>query len=142
MLTVLYSWTKPQVLARSHPNVLAATTWLNKLYHTPSKSEEIDLSTPLTYADRFRIRQPGIQWGAHPPHIDGKLFKSFYWNSSSPNSQLGGSIERWQDPVFRTCFEEILKGNWKNYDAFNLQGRLGARTSMYGRPNQVCSYRL
>jgi hypothetical protein len=61
----------------------------------------------------------------------------FLLNYTLPSFYLGGSIERWQDPIFRTSFEEILKGNWKNYDAFNLQGRLGARTSMYGRPNQV-----
>jgi hypothetical protein len=77
MLKVFDSWTKPQVLARSHPNVLAATTWLNNLYHRSSASEDIDLSTPLTYADRFRLRQPGIQWGAHPPHIDGTLYHLF-----------------------------------------------------------------
>jgi len=80
MLTMINSWTKPQLLARSHPNVLTTITWLNNLYHTSSNSEAIDLCTPLTYADRFRIRQPGIQWGAHPPHIDGTSPKSFGWN--------------------------------------------------------------
>ena len=37
------------------------------------KAEGIDLDTPLMYADRFRIRRPGIQWDAHPPHVDGRL---------------------------------------------------------------------
>ena len=67
------SWTKSQVQARSHPNVLAATAWLNHLYHYKGEQtiEGVDLSTPLTYADRFRIRHPGGQWKAHPPHVDG-----------------------------------------------------------------------
>ncbi|KAJ8074514.1 hypothetical protein PM082_015415 [Marasmius tenuissimus] len=66
-------WTKPQVEARSHPNVLATSAWLNNLYSTPSNAnlEGVDLSTPLSYADRFRIRHPGGHWGAHPPHVDG-----------------------------------------------------------------------
>lgn len=88
--------------ARAHPNVLRLGTWLNNLYHidVPEDSmtdvlKGVELSTPLSYADRFRIRHavsnvhaakplidpgirhPGVQWNAHPPHIDG------------------GGIERW-----------------------------------------------
>ena len=67
------SWTKSQVRARSHPNVLSATLWLNNMYHSKSgeKLDDVDLQTPLMYADRFRIRRPGVQWDAHPPHVDG-----------------------------------------------------------------------
>ncbi len=67
------SWTKSQVRARSHPNLLTATVWLNNLYHTKSgeKIEGVDLSTPLTYADRFRIRLPGTKWHFLRPHVDG-----------------------------------------------------------------------
>lgn len=76
------SWTKPQVQARSHPNLLAATVWLNNLYHVQdleineddklaNTMKGVDLNTPLTYADRFRIRKPGFQWDFHPPHVDG-----------------------------------------------------------------------
>ena len=55
------SWTKAQVQARSHSNVLATTVWLNNLYHTKGNEdlEGVDLSVPLSYADRFRIRHPG-----------------------------------------------------------------------------------
>lgn len=43
------------------------------MYHLKSgaKADEVDLSKPLSYADRFRIRHPGNQWNAHPPHVDG-----------------------------------------------------------------------
>ena len=88
-LAVLISWTKPQVQARSHPNILAASVWLSKLYHIQvvdkvySDSEKnknlekvlegVDLNIPLTYADRFRIRKPG-NWAAaivSTAHVDG-----------------------------------------------------------------------
>ncbi|THH13880.1 hypothetical protein EW146_g6392 [Bondarzewia mesenterica] len=122
-------WTKAQVLARSHPNLLEASTWLNKLYHI--KGEEklngVDLSTPLSYADRFRIRHPGTQWNAHPPHVDGTFSR--------------GTIERWEDEAFRTCFSDILNGNWRNHDPYDLEGRINANTSIYGRPNQASIFR-
>jgi len=120
-------WTKPQVQARSHPNMLAASVWLNNLYgiqsETSASLKGVDLNVPLTYADRFRIRKPGIGWGFHPPHIDG------------------GTMERWEDPYFRRCFEHILSGNWRKHDPFALEGRLDANNSMYGRPNQASVFR-
>ncbi|KAK1228853.1 hypothetical protein PQX77_008095 [Marasmius sp. AFHP31] len=117
-------WTKPQVEARSHPNVLATSTWLNNLYSTPSNAnlEGVDLSTPLSYADRFRIRHPGGHW-AHSRSI------------------TGGTIERWEDPAFRTCFSNILSGNWRSHDPYELGGRLNARASIYQRPNQASIFR-
>ena len=69
----VFSWTRPQVQARAHPNVLKASAWLNNLYHAKSGNtlEGVDLSVPLTYADRFRIRHPGGNWTSFPPHLDG-----------------------------------------------------------------------
>ncbi|KDR78729.1 hypothetical protein GALMADRAFT_137740 [Galerina marginata CBS 339.88] len=123
----LLYWTKPQVQARSHPNMIAAVVWLNNLYRIKSESsaslEGVDLNVPMTYADRFRIRKPGIGWGFHPPHVDG------------------GTMERWEDPYFRRCFEDILNGNWRKHDPFALEGRLDANSSIYGRPNQASVFR-
>ncbi|KAL0945418.1 hypothetical protein HGRIS_000910 [Hohenbuehelia grisea] len=118
-------WTKSQVLARSHPNMLATSAWLNNLYHTKSDLtiEGVDLSVPLSYADRFRIRRPATHWPVHPPHIDG------------------GAIERWEDVTFRTCFADILSGNWRAHDPYDLKGRLDARSSLYNRPNQSTVFR-
>ncbi|OSX58833.1 hypothetical protein POSPLADRAFT_1184529 [Postia placenta MAD-698-R-SB12] len=118
-------WTKSQVRARGHPNVLAVTSWLNNMYHVRSgaKIESVDLNTPLTYADRFRIRHPGVQWDAHPPHVDG------------------GGIERWEDPTFRKCFEDLLSGDWRNHDPYDLENRINARSSMYGRVGQATVFR-
>ncbi|KAH8091349.1 DUF1479-domain-containing protein [Cristinia sonorae] len=118
-------WTQSQVRARGHPNVLKATIWLNNMYHLSSDTElrDVDLSTPLTYADRFRMRHPGGEWNGFPPHVDG------------------GSIERWEDPMVRTCFSEILSGEWRKHDPYDLDGRINARTSLYGRENQSSIFR-
>ena len=116
-------YSKSQLLARAHPNVLDVQTWCNHLYDAESTTETADLSKPLTYVDRFRIRRPGFAWGAHPPHMDG------------------GSIERWQDPTFRSCFEKILSGDWATYDPYTLKGRIGARSSANGLPNQASIFR-
>ncbi|KAF8071601.1 hypothetical protein FPV67DRAFT_1622090 [Lyophyllum atratum] len=118
-------WTKSQVEARAHPNMLAAQVWLNNLYHTKEavSNDGVDLSVPLTYADRFRIRHPGGAWGAHPPHVDG------------------GAIERWEEATFRQCFSSILSGDWRSHDPYALDGRLNAHNSRYGRPNQSSIFR-
>ncbi|KAJ7503546.1 hypothetical protein B0H11DRAFT_2170795 [Mycena galericulata] len=119
-------WTKAQIQARAHPNMLAVSTWLNNLYHATSDGHNldgVDLATPLSYADRFRIRHPGVKWAAHPPHVDG------------------GGIERWEDENFRECFADILSGAWMKHDPYALEPRLEARTSLYRRPNQSSVFR-
>ncbi|KAJ6460247.1 hypothetical protein C8R45DRAFT_1180344 [Mycena sanguinolenta] len=118
-------WTKAQIKARAHPNMFAASIWLNNLYHITAeqKVEGVDLATPLSYADRFRIRHPGIMWGRHPPHIDG------------------GAIECWEDENFRVCFADILSGEWSKHDPYALEPRLNAQTSLYGRPGQSTVFR-
>lgn len=118
-------WTPSQVRARVHPNVLKANAWLNKLYHFKSGkgADGVDLSVPLVYADRFRIRHPGVQWDAFPPHVDG------------------GTIERWEDRNLRRCFQDILAGNWRAHDPYELEHRLDARSSLYGRPDQASVFR-
>ena len=54
---------------------------------------------------------------------------------------VGGTIERWEDPFFRKCFEKILNGNWRDHDPFSLEGRWDARSSLYGRPSQSSIFR-
>lgn len=118
-------WTKSQLEARSHPNMLTASAWLNNLYHAEAgqKMDGVDLSSPLSYADRFRIRHPGTVWTTFPPHVDG------------------GSIERWEDPAFRSCFADIFSGQWRKHDPFALKGRVSAQNSLHGRPNQSSIFR-
>lgn len=58
----------------------------------------VSLNTPLSYADRFRIRKPGpVLWNVHNPHIDG------------------GSTERWEDAGFRDGCYKVLICYFRNY---------------------------
>ena len=67
-----------------------------------SPQAEVSLATPLVYADRLRIRNPGDAKFALGPHMDG------------------GSIERWEDPDYRMVFDKILQGQWEKYDAWEI----------------------
>ncbi|KAG8943451.1 hypothetical protein FRC00_011143 [Tulasnella sp. 408] len=115
-------WSPSQLKARSHPNVLAAGAWLNKLWDA-SEDDVVDLEHCMSYADRFRIRQPSPNnWGHHAPHIDG------------------GATERWEDPTLRSTFADIFNGNWKAYNPWAISGRLNATTDLYRRPNQTIRF--
>ena len=56
------------------------------------------------------------------------------------NWWAGGSIERWEEKTFRKCFQDILSGDWRRHDPYELEGRLDAKTSLYGRPDQVSAW--
>lgn len=62
----------------------------------------VSLETPLLYADRLRIRNPGDAKFALGPHMDG------------------GSIERWEDEDYRAVFSSILSDEWEGYDAWDI----------------------
>ncbi|KAG2133546.1 uncharacterized protein EDB93DRAFT_1308405 [Suillus bovinus] len=71
----------------------------------------------------FRIRRPDVRWNFDPPHVDG------------------GSIERWEDDNFRRYFADILSGNWRQHDPYELEGRLNVHASMCGKPGQATMFR-
>ncbi|CAE7174110.1 unnamed protein product [Rhizoctonia solani] len=115
-------WSRPQVLARSHPNLLKTTQAMLSLFEA-GPEDEVSLSTPLSYADRLRIRLPGDAKFALGPHIDG------------------GGLERWEDVEYRKCYTEILAGNWRNHDSFKIGPRLNANSDLYHAPNQCSVFR-
>lgn len=75
----------------------------------------MSVRTPISYFDRFRIRDPGPSVFTLGPHIDG------------------GSIERWEDPGFRSVYAKILEGGeaWRAHDPFDITPRLGANQDLY-----------
>lgn len=107
--------TKAQVLARTHPALIATQKYLLSLWHTSDPNSRISVRTPISYFDRLRIRPPGPSVFTLGPHIDG------------------GSIERWEDPGFRACFQHILEGGdaWRNFDPFDVSPRLSANQDLY-----------
>jgi hypothetical protein len=52
------------------------------LWKTDADSNDVDLSQPLAYIDRLRLRRPGNKLDL-APHVDG------------------GSVGRWADPLYR-----------------------------------------
>lgn len=55
-----------------------------------------------------------------------------------PAHQDSGAIERWEDPMYRACYEKIFQGRWEEYDAWNADFRSNAKTDLYGT-GESCS---
>ncbi|EIN03971.1 DUF1479-domain-containing protein [Punctularia strigosozonata HHB-11173 SS5] len=113
-----------QTLARTHPSVIDVHKVLLNLWRVSDPLSRISLSTPVSYFDRLRIRKTGYM-KLLGPHIDG------------------GSIERWEDPTFRSCFGNILKGGsaWRDHDPWDASPRINARQDLYEAPNQCSIFR-
>lgn len=133
-------WSKAQIAARSHPALLDASRSILSLWHSPATDADTnssslpisamaDMTTPLTYADRLRIRQPGDSKFALGAHIDG------------------GGVERWEDDAFRSVWDQILDpdhGSWPSFDNWSLGAngqRMTARGDMYNGPGQCSVFR-
>ncbi len=56
--------------ARQHPNLVAVQKALLDLWHSNGMND-VDLTKPLMYVDRLRIRPPGDSQFRLPPHVDG-----------------------------------------------------------------------
>ncbi|KIO21397.1 hypothetical protein M407DRAFT_80394 [Tulasnella calospora MUT 4182] len=116
-------WSKSQVQARSHPNVIGAQKAIMSKLFRADPSASLSLKSPVSYVDRLRIRKPGDGKFALGPHIDG------------------GSLERWEDGRYRNCYREILSGNWREHDPYDVGRRLGVNSDMYNGPNQCSVFR-
>jgi Protein of unknown function (DUF1479) len=114
-------WTKPQVEARSHPNVIKCQIAMSKLYSC-SEDVEVDVTSQAMYADRFRVRYPG-QAGNLPAHLDN------------------GSIERWEDTEGCMTYRAIWEGRWEEYDAWDIDHRAEAVIDLYGGPGACSVFR-
>ncbi|OXG77983.1 hypothetical protein C345_06401 [Cryptococcus neoformans A2-102-5] len=115
-------WSPSQVKARSHPSMLATQAWMNQRYHADPK-QQVDLSIPLSYCDRVQIRPPGDTQFALSPHVDG------------------GGVERWEDKAYNHVYRKIFEGKWREYDPWDLSGRLEANMNMYNGPGGCSVFR-
>ncbi|TIB72434.1 DUF1479-domain-containing protein [Wallemia mellicola] len=112
-----------QTEARAHPNLMASQKFLLGLLHSTDSQSEISLQTPISYFDRVQHRKPDDESFALGPHIDG------------------GSLERWEDPGYRSCWKYILDGNWRKHDPFDVTPRLSANFDLYGAIGGCSVYR-
>lgn len=117
-------WTPSQVEARGNINTLQAQRFLQKLWHSSDPNTQISTTYPLSYADRFRIRDPGDAKFALGPHVDG------------------GSLERWEDPEYSRVYSKILEGSWEDYDAFDAKHRVQAKMDLYNGAGACSMLRL
>lgn len=53
-------WSKPQIKARQHPNLVKAIRFANHLWSFNKNSNNV-VDVPVMYVDRLRIREPGDQ---------------------------------------------------------------------------------
>ncbi|GAA5863597.1 hypothetical protein JCM3774_006543 [Rhodotorula dairenensis] len=116
-----------QTQARTHPGLLGTQKWLLSLFHTSDATSPVSVSTPISYYDRLRMRHPGDAVFALGAHIDG------------------GSLERWEDPGFRSCFRGILAGGTEpqlRHDPWDLTPRLNANTDLYAGSGQCSVFRM
>lgn len=109
-------WSPAQIAAREHENMLNVQVALNNLWTdtNPKGEEQLNLNQPYSYADRVRHREPGDTNFALGPHIDG------------------GSLERWQDPQYRSAYKDILNGDFEKFEDYNIRPRLTATQDLYG----------
>jgi hypothetical protein len=117
-------WTPSQVQIRSHPQVLKAMGVVSKLWHTSSDNALFDLDSQIVYADRFRIRHPSKD-------VEYTL----------PAHQDTGAIERWEDPEYRACYQEIFEGRWQDYDPWNADHRSDAKSDLYATGKSCSAFR-
>ncbi|KAF7502225.1 hypothetical protein GJ744_006430 [Endocarpon pusillum] len=117
-------WSPAQATARSQPNVLSTQQFLQTLWHSSDPDSQISTTYPLTYADRFRIRNPGDGRFALGPHTDG------------------GSLERWEDPEYSRVYQMIFGGHWEQYDAFDAKHRIHAKMDLYNGAGACSMFRF
>ena len=110
--------------ARQHANMAVVQKALLSLWHLNEDNEaKVNLSKPLTYVDRLRIRQPGDNGFNLPLQIDG------------------GGIERWLEPTYRQVYRHILNGDWPDYDPFEADYRSEAIMKESGYANGYSFFR-
>lgn len=105
-------WSKAQVRARAHPNLRQACNFINSLFHA-DPTAKILLNQNISYADRLRIRQPGDAMFSLGPHVDG------------------GSLERWEDVAYSSCYKPIFQGKWEDFDPHDATHRINVNMEKY-----------
>ncbi|KAK1834047.1 hypothetical protein QBC39DRAFT_389689 [Podospora conica] len=120
-------WSIPQLRARTHPSLLETQRALmTSLWHSSNPNTPVSLQTPLSYADRLRIRQPGDAQFALGPHQDG------------------GSVERWEEQGYGRggVYDAVFRGEWELYDPYDAAGRVDAVTDLYGGLGACSMFRM
>ncbi|KAH8723210.1 hypothetical protein GQ44DRAFT_774262 [Phaeosphaeriaceae sp. PMI808] len=119
-------WSKPQLLARGHPNVLKTQSFLMSYWHSLNPHTPLSTQHPISYADRLRIRLPGDAKFALGPHVDG------------------GSVERWDENGYGLgkVYDSIWKGKWEEFDPWEASCRLPVVADLHGGVGACSAFRM
>ncbi|OJD35697.1 uncharacterized protein BKCO1_1500088 [Diplodia corticola] len=119
-------WSRPQMRARTHPDLLNAQRYLMSFWHAADPNARISMQHPTAYADRLRIRHPGDARFALGPHVDG------------------GSVERWEPDGYGRggVYDKIFEGRWEEYDPWEAGSRLPVVSDMYQGVGACSMFRM
>ena len=119
-------WSRSQIRARTHPNLLKAHRFLMGFWHSKDPDTPISSSHPTSYADRLRMRQPGDAKFALGPHVDG------------------GSVERWEEEGYGRghVYDAIWQGRWEDFDPWESSCRLPVASDRYQGVGACSMFRM
>ncbi|KAF9731078.1 hypothetical protein PMIN06_011353 [Paraphaeosphaeria minitans] len=119
-------WSRAQLLARGHPNMLKAQSFLMSYWHATNPHTPISTRHPISYADRLRMRLPGDARFALGPHVDG------------------GSVERWDENGYGRgkVYDTVWKGNWDAFDPWESSCRLNVVSDLHQGVGACSAFRM
>ncbi|KAF1998619.1 DUF1479-domain-containing protein [Amniculicola lignicola CBS 123094] len=119
-------WSRTQMLARGHPNLLKASRFLMSFWHSANPDTPISTQHPVSYCDRLRMRLPGDARFALGPHVDG------------------GSVERWDEKGYGLghVYDSVWKGEWENFDPWEASCRLPVVSDMHQGVGACSAFRM
>ncbi|TGJ87231.1 hypothetical protein E0Z10_g1522 [Xylaria hypoxylon] len=134
-----FFWTPAQVRSRANPNMLRAQRFAMSLWNC-NDDDRLATRFPITYADRIRIESTnnGVVMvngvAAAPVSPEDSLIAAAAAASNASIAQVdNGSLERWELDGYGRCglYDEIFKGNWEAYNAWDPAGRVNATSDLY-----------
>ncbi|KAF2798968.1 DUF1479-domain-containing protein [Melanomma pulvis-pyrius CBS 109.77] len=119
-------WSRIQLLARGHPNLLKTHRFLMSFWHSANTAAPISTQHPISYADRLRMRLPGDSKFALGPHVDG------------------GSVERWDEKGYGLgkVYDDVWKGQWEKFDPWEASCRLPVNSDLHQGVGACSAFRM
>jgi hypothetical protein len=119
-------WSRIQLLARGHPNLLKTHRFLMSYWHSANPHAPLSTRHPISYADRLRMRLPGDAKFALGPHVDG------------------GSVERWDEHGYGLgkVYDSIWEGRWEDFDPWEASCRLPVVSDLHQGVGAASAFRM
>ncbi|KAI1266208.1 hypothetical protein F5Y18DRAFT_23647 [Xylariaceae sp. FL1019] len=147
-----FFWTPAQVRSRAHPHMLKAQRFAMSLWNA-NDDDRLATKFPITYADRIRIESSangittinGVAAAAASASPEDSLIAAAAAASEVAMAQVdNGSLERWEPDGYGRCglYDDIFKGNWESYNAWDPAGRINASSDLYNGAGACSMMRL